>query len=111
LENVIGAAVALCDGPLICANDLLFAADQVQTPGSFREAKAQLITEFEREYIVCLLASCDGNVSEAARAAGKNRRAFWELIRKHKIDVRGLRTSEKRASRTTNAHASGFATR
>ncbi|HEV8430452.1 MAG TPA: sigma-54 dependent transcriptional regulator [Pyrinomonadaceae bacterium] len=108
LENVIGAAVALCDGSLIGAADLLFAPDQIQTSGSFREAKARLITEFEREYIVCLLSSCDSNVSAAARAAGKNRRAFWELIRKHKIDVREFRSSEKRA-RLANGHAHGLA--
>src|ERR1051325_8782363 len=107
LENVIGAAVALCDGPLIRAADLLFAAEQTESRGSFREAKARLITEFEREYIVCLLTSCDSNVSEAARAAGKNRRAFWELIRKHKIDVREFRSTEKRAP--ANRQAGGLA--
>ena len=107
LENVIGAAVALCDGPFIRAADLLFASDQTQPRGSFREAKARLITEFEREYIVCLLTSCHSNVSEAARAAGKNRRAFWELIRKHKIDVREFRSTEKRAP--ANRHAGGLA--
>jgi DNA-binding NtrC family response regulator len=107
LENVIGAAVALCDGPLIRAADLLFAAEQTESRGSFREAKARLITEFEREYIVCLLTSCDSNVSEAARAAGKNRRAFWELIRKHKIDVREFRSAEKRAP--ANRQAGGLA--
>jgi two-component system response regulator GlrR len=107
LENVIGAAVALCDGPFIRAADLLFASDQTQPRGSFREAKARLITEFEREYIVCLLTSCHSNVSEAARAAGKNRRAFWELIRKHKIDVREFRSTEKRAP--ANRHARGLA--
>src|SRR5262249_23131383 len=91
LENVVGGAVALCDGPLIRASDLLFGGDQTQAPTSFREAKAQVIIEFEREYIMRLLTCCDGKVSEAARTAGKNRRAFWELIRKHRIDARGLR--------------------
>ena len=109
LENVIGAAVALCDGPLIGAADLLIAPDQTETRSSFREAKARLITEFEREYIMCLLSSCDSNVSEAARAAGKNRRAFWELIRKHKIDVREFRSSEKR-TRIANGNGRGLAT-
>jgi DNA-binding NtrC family response regulator len=92
LENVIGAAVALCDGPLISAGDLVLNEEQVEIPTCFREAKAQVITEFEHRYITRLLGSCDGNVSEAARVAGKNRRAFWELIRKHRIDVRTLRT-------------------
>jgi two-component system, NtrC family, response regulator GlrR len=111
LENVVGAAVALCDGPLIRASDLLLAGDQMQSPASFREAKAQIITEFEREYIVRLLGSCEGNVSEAARAAGKNRRAFWELIRKHRIDVRGLRpASGGGLTRKANTRTPGFAT-
>ena len=110
LENVVGAAVALCDGPQIRASDLLLAAGQMKTTSSFRAAKAQIITEFEREYILCLLGSCDGNVTQAARAAGKNRRAFWELIRKHRIDVSALRTSEKSATRTANAGPHGSAT-
>lgn len=94
LENVVEAAVALCDGPLIRAHDLSLATEQMQEgPASFREAKAQLITEFERDYIVRSLCACAGNVSEAARAAGKNRRAFWELMRKHGIDVGELRNS------------------
>jgi DNA-binding NtrC family response regulator len=111
LENVVGAAVALCDGPLICASDLSLAGDQTQSPRSFREAKAQIITEFEREYITRLLVSCDGNVSEAARAAHKNRRAFWELIRKHRIDVRGVRnSSDDGLPRKAHARTGGFAT-
>jgi DNA-binding NtrC family response regulator len=99
LENVIGAAVALCDGPMFCGGDLVLNEHLAQTPASFRAAKAQVITEFERRYITRLLSSCDGNVSEAARTAGKNRRAFWELIRKHHIDVRTLRAMP--ASRTS----------
>jgi two-component system response regulator GlrR len=111
LENVVGAAVALCDGPLICANDLSLAGDQTQSPRSFREAKAQIISEFEREYITQLLDSCDGNVSEAARMAHKNRRAFWELIRKHRIDVRGVRNSSADGlPRKANSRTRGFAT-
>ncbi|HET9531790.1 MAG TPA: helix-turn-helix domain-containing protein, partial [Blastocatellia bacterium] len=93
LENVVEAAVALCDGPLIRASDLLFGAQESQRPLSFREAKARTISEFERDYIVRLLYACGGNISEAARAAGKNRRAFWELIRKHRVDVREFRGS------------------
>jgi len=92
LENVIEAAVALCDGPVIRASDLLLGGEG-STPVSFREAKARTISDFERTYVVHLLSACGGNVSEAARAAGKNRRAFWELIRKYQVDVRGLKES------------------
>jgi len=104
LENVVEAAVALSDGPVIRARDLLLAS-QSESPTSFREAKARMITDFEREYIVRLLNACGGNISEAARAAGKNRRAFWELMRKHEVDVREIgRLASKDNSENSNGH-------
>jgi two-component system, NtrC family, response regulator GlrR len=111
LENVVGAAVALCEGPLICANDLtLNGDDQAQSPTSFREAKAQIIVEFERDYILSLLNSCNGNVSQAARTAGKNRRAFWELIRKHGINANSIREeSNEEPLRKANARSRRYA--
>lgn len=112
LENVVEAAVALCDGPLIRASDLSLTPEQSEAPASFREAKAQFITEFERDYIVRLLCACAGNVSEAARAAGKNRRAFWELMRKHEINVGELRdSSDESAARKSAVRAAGLAAR
>lgn len=51
----------------------------------FRTAKARLVTEFEKHYISSLLTHHHGNISQAAKAAHKNRRAFWELMRKHEI--------------------------
>jgi DNA-binding NtrC family response regulator len=112
LENVVEAAVALCDGPLIRASDLPLASEPTQCPASFRDAKARIIAEFERDYIVRLLCACAGNVSEAARAAGKNRRAFWELMCKHGIDVGELRASSGvSAARKLAVHAGGLAAR
>ena len=46
-----------------------------------------VVENFEREYINKLLLAYGGNISKAANAAQKNRRAFWELIRKHGIEV------------------------
>jgi len=91
LENVVEGAVALCDGPIIRVADLLLPQEQSPDQLSFREAKAQMVNEFERKYLVRLVRACGGNVSEAARTAGKNRRALWSLIRKHEVDVRELR--------------------
>ncbi len=58
---------------------------------SFKEAKAKVVNEFERNYIESLLIAHQGNISKAARAAQKNRRAFWQLIRKHQIDVQNFK--------------------
>jgi DNA-binding NtrC family response regulator len=54
---------------------------------SLRCAKANLIEKFEKTYIQGLLAAHEGNITRAAQAAQKNRRAFWQLIRRHQIDV------------------------
>ena len=48
-------------------------------------------TDFERVYARRLLRAYEGNITRAASAAGKNRRAFWELLRKHDIDARTFR--------------------
>jgi DNA-binding NtrC family response regulator len=58
---------------------------------SFREAKIR----FERAYIEDLLLAYQGNITKAAKAARKNRRAFWELIRKYQIDVARYKTQTK----------------
>jgi DNA-binding NtrC family response regulator len=54
---------------------------------SFQAAKARVVEDFERHYIERLLQASEGNISHAARIAKKNRRAFFELIRKHDIDA------------------------
>lgn len=53
---------------------------------SFQKAKAVAIRNFENRYLEQLLAVTEGNVSEAARLAGKERRSIGKLIKKYKID-------------------------
>jgi DNA-binding NtrC family response regulator len=59
-------------------------AEAVGTP--FQEAKSQVIREFEWAYLDKLMRTHRGNVSQAARASGKHRRALTELLRKHGLD-------------------------
>lgn len=51
----------------------------------FNEAKARVIDEFEHNYLSVLLSAAGGNVSLAAKRAGKERRAFGKLLKKHGI--------------------------
>jgi two-component system response regulator GlrR len=61
--------------------------------GAFlRNAKAQAIGQFERVYLVNLLATHRGNVSQAAKAAGKERRTFQRLLLKYGLEVGAFRT-------------------
>ena len=48
----------------------------------FRLQKERCVKEFERAYLLALLAAADGNVSEAARRSGLNRVFLHELIRR-----------------------------
>lgn len=51
----------------------------------FKDAKQAMIDKFELDFLNDMLSRHEGNISMAARAARKHRRAFWELMRKHGI--------------------------
>jgi DNA-binding NtrC family response regulator len=90
LENLVARAVVLAESSCLGVEDLDFlAGGKPLSPSSLRSAKSA----FERAYIEQKLQSSGGNISRAARAAGKNRRSFWELIRKHGIEVDKFRAS------------------
>lgn len=87
LEHVVEAAVALCDEGTVQANHLLLPQQRVEVPQlAFKEMKAKVVCDFETHYIRALLLTHGGNISRAARAANQDRRTFFELMRKHKIN-------------------------
>jgi two-component system response regulator GlrR len=88
LENVVERAVVLSTNGTLEPADLKLPDQESSTPLSFQELKARVISEFERQYIRTALMQ-HGSITQAARAAGKNRRAFWELMRKHNIKPSG----------------------
>ncbi|MGH9936451.1 MAG: sigma-54 interaction domain-containing protein [Blastocatellia bacterium] len=98
LEHSIARAVALSERDVIESGDLglpqLLQSKAEPRQLSFREAKAKLIAQFEVQYIQELLAAHQGNISKAARAARKNRRVFWQLIRKYGIEVQNFKTAD-----------------
>jgi DNA-binding NtrC family response regulator len=59
-------------------------------PGSFHEAKAQVVSTFEREYLTDILDQHAGNITAAAQAAGVDRVHFLRLLDRH-----GLRRSQR----------------
>jgi DNA-binding NtrC family response regulator len=88
LEHVVQRALIFCKHKLIKESDIILPQPKSSACiASFKEAKANVVNQFERNYIEGLLHACKGNITRAAQAAQKNRRAFWQLIRKHRIDV------------------------
>jgi DNA-binding NtrC family response regulator len=89
LEGVIQRAIVLRDCEILTADDL-----ELQTmndaDGSesdlFRLRKSVAIGQFERNFIARLLAAHGGNISRAAKAAGKDRRSFQRLVNKYALE-------------------------
>jgi DNA-binding NtrC family response regulator len=97
LRNVIERACALSHGTRLeideafderAAGGLNAGVVNIDLP--FKEAKGQVIDNFEREYIRALLKRHNGNLSAASRSAEVDRKHFRELLRKH-----GLRESSE----------------
>jgi DNA-binding NtrC family response regulator len=99
LENLVHRAFLLAGGDVISIpGDWMAGEPRAASAGgqyegfpldlAFSEAKARLIDQFERVYIAHVLSQTNGNVSQAARRCGKERRAFGKLLKKHGIDKR-----------------------
>jgi two-component system response regulator GlrR len=87
LQHTIQRAVLLSPGATLDQADFqLGGAGESAGEASFSDAKARVVRDFERDYIRDALARCNGNITCAARASGKHRRAFFELMRKHGIE-------------------------
>jgi transcriptional regulator with PAS, ATPase and Fis domain len=52
----------------------------------YQRAKSMVLKDFEQLYLISLLTQAKGNVSAAARLAGKERRSFGRLLQKSGID-------------------------
>jgi DNA-binding NtrC family response regulator len=58
-----------------------------QSPGGlFREARTRAIEAFERQYVEEMIRKHNGNVTHAAREAGKERRSFGRMIKKYGLN-------------------------
>jgi two-component system, NtrC family, response regulator GlrR len=92
LENVIERAVLLTKNDKILTSDIFLGQQKKEGfHETFQTAKAKVIEKFEKSYIQQILTKCSGNISHAAKAAGKDRRAFFELIKKYQINVEKFR--------------------
>ena len=94
LENIIERVIVFSKHNVIESSDIILScSDSNVEVESFQTAKTKIIAEFEENYLKSLLLAHKGNITKAARTAQKNRRAFFELVRKHKIDVERLKSS------------------
>jgi two-component system response regulator GlrR len=99
LENTIEYAVAMAQKDFITDDSVLQSKSAPLDGGrGFDMEKRDLSQErlrplrdardaFERDYLVQVLSMTEGNVSQAAKLAGKYRADFYELLKKHDLKV------------------------
>jgi transcriptional regulator with GAF, ATPase, and Fis domain len=103
LQSVIHRATAMAKGDALEVSDLdlpdyepsgsaaMYVPEQIAIDKcGFQAMKAKMIDEFERTYLRQLLTAHQGNISKAARAAQKERRAFQRLLHRHGLDRRAF---------------------
>jgi two-component system response regulator GlrR len=89
LENLIHRQYLVSDATLITAADCRpetivgHAIERARPDQQFHLAKAEAVEAFERGYLTRLLRRANGNLSLAARLAGKERSGLGKLVRKY----------------------------
>jgi DNA-binding NtrC family response regulator len=84
LHNVLMRAIVLSDRHEIELSDLNLPEDgHAIEDQSFQTMKSRIVWRFEHDFLKSVLHAHRGNITRAAFAAKKNRRAFWQLLRKH----------------------------
>jgi DNA-binding NtrC family response regulator len=86
LRNLVEAAVAMGEPPDLAGPPAVVRAEAFATDLAlpYKEARAQLLDEFEARYLDALLARTGGNVSAAARTARMTRSHLSELLAKRR---------------------------
>ncbi len=94
LQNVIERAVVLAEGEMVTPAELpanLRLPQKVPTAMvadhlSLKNAKRHWVEAFEREYLIALLNKHQGNISQAAKTAGVDRKTIHRLLKRYRIE-------------------------
>lgn len=106
LQNRIQREFLMCDGPNVLISDPLPDSERRKKADrrlttlhmhtntlNFNEAKQATLQAFERSHLIRLMRESAGNVSQAARLAGKERRALGKLLKKYCIEPEVFRNA------------------
>lgn len=84
-----GEEITLADLPEELILQTQREASRSPVPGdrAFHEAKAEAIADFEKQYLRHLLSRHRGNISEAARQAGIDRKTIHRMLTKYQLEA------------------------
>src|SRR5262249_36815357 len=83
LRNLIEGTVAMGEAPPLDGGPAGPRAAETHLP--YKEARTQVLHEFEERYLRALLERTQGNVSQAAREARMDRSHLIDLLQRHKL--------------------------
>ncbi|MBI4763492.1 MAG: sigma-54-dependent Fis family transcriptional regulator [Deltaproteobacteria bacterium] len=94
LENTMEYAVAITHQDII-SEDLILQQTKSTAPCSttlppLKEAR----NAYEKSYLIHLLEICKGNISNAAKLAGKYRSDFYDLLKKHDLKAEDFKNTD-----------------
>ncbi len=92
LENTIEYAMAMTQQNIITEDFVLQTKAPMLSHESLKPLK-EARDEFEKEYLIRLLQLSEGNVSQAAKLAGKYRADFYDLLKKHDLKIEDFKKS------------------
>jgi DNA-binding NtrC family response regulator len=94
LEGIILRALVLTASTILQPDDINLpqqSTKPLQENTLLRQAKNNLIQNFEMDYLSKLLTAHHGNITHAAKAAGKQRRTLQRLIRRYHLRPKSFR--------------------
>jgi DNA-binding NtrC family response regulator len=93
LENKVHQAMVMATGQVIDIDDVVLPTPttttsqlRVDVTRPFRDVKQETIEAFERAYLTELLRAHRGNLAQAARAAGMDRKNLWAMVERYGFD-------------------------
>jgi len=94
LQNVMERAVVLAEGETVSPADLPASlrlpqkapAAAVAEHLTLKDAKQQWVEALERDYLIVLLQKHQGNISQAAKTAGVDRKTIHRLLKRYRIE-------------------------
>tara|TARA_R110001592_G_scaffold139074_1_gene358805 strand:+ start:5126 stop:6496 length:1371 start_codon:yes stop_codon:yes gene_type:complete len=98
LSNIVEQLAALSPAAIIGESQTVAALPQEKLKTEAIPSLAQARKQFERDYLEQVLISTQGNVTDAARQAGRNRSDFHKLIKKHQLNPDILRNAKKQSN-------------
>ena len=106
LENTVEYAVAMTQDDVVTEDYILqgkslgsdrppvLTHDAYEVPSAGLRPLKDARDAFERDYLIQVLSMTEGNVSQAAKLAGKYRADFYDLLKKHELNAHEFKKSK-----------------